>query len=127
MSQAVHHISISKRNILLLLLSPAFSRRSFSKTERNGTRYDSSGGGEKRGRLVSSRVGAGERRSLPDLTQASLFFRCASNSLDKLSTTAVIQTTSDYYRYFLRVSSGTTYYKRGIDTKTKLMHHLSYT
>ena len=74
MSQAVHHISISKRNILLLLLSPAFSRRSFSKTERNGTRYDSSGGVEKRGRLVSSRVGAGERRSLPDLTQASLFF-----------------------------------------------------
>ena len=98
----------------------AFSRRSFSKTERNGTGHGSSGWVEKRGRLVSSRVGSGERRSLPDSTQASLFFRFASNRLDKLSTKAVMQTMSDYYRYFLRVSSGTTFYKRGIDTKDKI-------
>ena len=74
----------------------------------------------KNGRLVSSRVGSGERRSLTDSTQASLFFRFASNRLDKLSTKAVIQSMSDYYRYFLRVSSGTTFYKRGIDTKDKI-------
>ena len=31
-----------------------------------------------------------------------------------------MQTMSDYYRYFLQVSSGTTFYKRGIDTKDKI-------
>ena len=46
-------------------------------------------------------------------------------SLDKLSKKkkkekkrnekAVRQSTRDYYRYFLRVSSGATYYERGIE------------
>ena len=38
-------------------------------------------------------------------------------SLEKLSIKAVMQTTSDYYRCYLRVNSGATYYDRGIETK----------
>ena len=59
-SQTVKHVSISRVHIQLLLLSLAFSRRSFSKTERSGTRYDGSGGVIKRGSFVSVRVGSGE-------------------------------------------------------------------
>ena len=85
MTQAVKHVYVSKAQSKLVLSSLAFSRCSFSKTERNGTRQDSSGGVEKRvgsgrvgsGRVVSGRVGSGESRSLPVPTQASLFFRSA--------------------------------------------------
>ena len=88
MTQAVKHVYVSKAQSKLLLSSLAFSRCSFSKTERNGTRQDSSAGGvEKRvgsgrvgsgqfgsGWVGSGRVGSGESRSLPVPTQASLFF-----------------------------------------------------
>ena len=82
MTQAVKHVYVSKAPSKLVLSSLAFSRCSFSKTERNGTRQDSSGGVEKRvgsgrvssGRVGSGRVGSGESRSLPVPTQASLFF-----------------------------------------------------
>ena len=82
MTQAVKHVYVSKAQSKLVLSSLAFSRCSFSKTERNGTRQDSSGGVEKRvgsgrvgsGRVGSGRVGSGESRSLPVPTQASLFF-----------------------------------------------------
>ena len=90
MTQAVKHVYVSKAQSKLVLSSLAFSRCSFSKTERNGTRQDSSGGVEKRvgsgrvssgrvgsGRVGSGRVGSGESRSLPVPTQASLFFRSA--------------------------------------------------
>ena len=90
MTQAVKHVYVSKAPSKLVLSSLAFSRCSFSKTERNGTRQDSSGGVEKRvgsgrvssgrvgsGRVGSGRVGSGESRSLPVPTQASLFFRSA--------------------------------------------------
>ena len=49
------HISISRAHIQLQLFSPAFSRGSFSKTERHG----SSGGMMKRGSFGSGRVGSG--------------------------------------------------------------------
>ena len=73
----------------------------------------------------------------PDSTQASLFFRSALTiapftehfvllaerleqatlSLDKLSIKAVMQTSSECYRHFLRVSSGATLSrKRNRDT-----------
>ena len=95
MTQAVKHVYVSKAQSKLVLSSLAFSRCSFSKTERNGTRQDSSGGVEKRvgsgqfgsgrvgsgrvgsGRVGSGRVGSGESHSLPVPTQASLFFRSA--------------------------------------------------
>ena len=80
MTQAVKHVYVSKAQSKLVLSSLAFSRCSFSKTERKGTRQDSSGGVEKRvgsGRVGSGRVGSGESRSLPVPTQASLFFRSA--------------------------------------------------
>ena len=90
MTQAVEHVYVSKAQSKLVLSSLAFSRCSFSKTERNGTRQDSSGGVEKRvgsgrvgsvrvgsGRVGSGRVGSGESRSLPVPTQASPFFRSA--------------------------------------------------
>ena len=60
MNQAVKHVYVSKTQSKLVLSSLAFSRCSFSKTERNGTRQDSSGGVEKRvgsGRVGSGRVG----------------------------------------------------------------------
>ena len=60
MNQAVKHVYVSKAQSKLVLSSLAFSRCSFSKTERNGTRQDSSGGVEKRvgsGRVGSGRVG----------------------------------------------------------------------
>ena len=60
MTQAVKHVYVSKAQSKLVLSSLAFSRCSFSKTERNGTRQDSSGGVEKRvgsGRVGSGRVG----------------------------------------------------------------------
>ena len=62
MTQAVKHVYVSKAQSKLVLSSLAFSRCSFSKTERNGTRQDSSGGVEKRvgsGRVGSVRVGSG--------------------------------------------------------------------
>ena len=62
MTQAVKHVYVSKAQSKLVLSSLAFSRCSFSKTERNGTRQDSSGGVEKRvgsGRVSSGRVGSG--------------------------------------------------------------------
>ena len=49
------HISISRAHIQLQLFSPAFSRGSFSKTERHG----SGGGMMKRGSFGSGRVGSG--------------------------------------------------------------------
>ena len=55
MTQAVKHVYVSKAQSKLVLSSLAFSRCSFSKTERNGTRQDSSGGVEKR--VGSGRVG----------------------------------------------------------------------
>ena len=122
MNQAVKHVYVSKAQSKLVLSSLAFSRCSFSKTERNGTRQDSSGGVEKRvgsGRVGSGRVGSGESRSLPVPTQASLFFRSAVTiapltyftlrftswtprrgcDADKLSIKAVMQTSSDYNRW----------------------------
>ena len=60
MNQAVKHVYVSKAQSKLVLSSLAFSRCSFIKTERNGTRQDSSGGVEKRvgsGRVGSGRVG----------------------------------------------------------------------
>ena len=51
----------------LLLLSLAFSRCSFSKTEQNRTGHDSSSGVIKRGSFGSGRVGSGERLD-PSLT-----------------------------------------------------------
>ena len=67
MTQAVEHVYVSKAQSKLVLSSLAFSRCSFSKTERNGIRQDSSGGVEKRvgsgrvesGRVSSGRVGSG--------------------------------------------------------------------
>ena len=117
MNQAVKHVYVSKAQSKLVLSSLAFSRCSFSKTERNGTRQDSSGGVEKR--VGSGRVGSGESRSLPVPTQASLFFRSAVTiapltyftlrftswtprrgcDADKLSIKAVMQTSSDYNRW----------------------------
>ena len=127
MTQAVKHVYVSKAQSKLVLSSLAFSRCSFSKTERNGTRQDSSGGVEKRvgsgqfgsGWVGSGRVGSGESRSLPVPTQASLFFRSAVTialltyftlrftswtprrgcDADKLSIKAVMQTSSDYNRW----------------------------
>ena len=123
----------------MLLLSQAFSRRSCSKTKRNGTQQDTSGGVKKWVGAVSGRVESGKRRSLHVSTQASLFFRCtiaiaqitvhfvllaerleqAVLSLDKLSIKSVMQNTSDYCRYFLRVSGGATYYERGIERQNE--------
>ena len=108
------------------------------------------------GWVGSGWVASGERRSLLDSTQASLFFRSAVTivpwlscrdyravtivpftvhfvlqhelleqamfSLDKLSkkndnnNEAVMQNTSHYYRYLLRVSCGATYYEKGIES-----------
>ena len=96
------------------MLLQAFSSHSFSKTERNGTRHNSSGGMKNGGGF--GRVGSGECHSLPDSTQALLFFRSALTIapfnehfvlpaerleqamllLDMLSIKAVMQTTSDY-------------------------------
>ena len=137
MAEALQHISISRVHIQLLLLLLTLSRRSFSKTERNATRHDSSGGVMKQDSFGSGRVRSGERRSLPDSTQASLFFRSALTiapftahfvlpaevleqallSLDKLSENSLakkklrcrIQETTNI---FFRVSSGATYYER---------------
>ena len=95
------------------MLLQAFSSYSFSKTERNGTRHNSSGVVKNGGGL--GRVGSGECHSLPDSTQALLFFRSALTiapftehfvlpaerleqamlSLDMLSIKAVMQTTTD--------------------------------
>ena len=79
------------------------------------------------GRVGSGRVGSGERCFLSDWTLTSLFFshhrdyravywalRLASFeqamlSLDKLSKYALMQNTTDFYRYFLRVSNGNSY------------------
>ena len=83
MTQAVKHVYVSKAQSKLVLSSLAFSRCSFSKTERNGTRQDSSGGVEKwvgSGRVSSGRVGSGHRvgwkpfftRPDPSLTLFSL-------------------------------------------------------
>ena len=82
MTQAVKHVYVSKAQSKLVLSSLAFSRCSFSKTERNGTRQDSSGGVEKRvgsGRVGSGRVGSGRvgwkpffTRPDPSLTLFSL-------------------------------------------------------
>ena len=95
------------------------------------------------------RVGSGELRSLPESTQASLFFRSALTiapfivhfvllverlkqallSLDKLSKTkkrAVMQNARDYHIYFLRVSRGATYYEKGIERQNEC-NHLPYT
>ena len=82
MNQAVKHVYVSKAQSKLVLSSLAFSRCSFSKTERNGTRQDSSGGVEKRvgsGRVGSGRVGSGRvgwkpffTRPDPSLTLFSL-------------------------------------------------------
>ena len=94
------------------------------------------------GWVGSGWVASGERRSLLDSTQASLFFRSAVTivpftvhfvlqherleqamlSLNKLSkkndnnNKAVMQNTSHYYRYLLRVSCGATYYEKGIES-----------
>ena len=40
-------------------------------------------------------------------------------SLDKLSIKYVMQNTSDFYRYFLRVSGRATYYERGIERQNE--------
>ena len=157
MSQAVQHISLSRAHIWSRLFSPAFSRSSFCKTQRKGTRHDSNGGviqwesvgsgrvgsgrvGSGRvgsglvgsGRVGSGRVGSGERRSLPDSTQDSFRstltivpftvhfvllaerLRQAVLTLYRLWKKAVMQNARDYQIYFLRVSSGATYYERGI-------------
>ena len=84
---------------------------------------------------MSGWVGSGEHFSLPDWTLTSLFFshrrdyravywaprfvsfEQAMLSLDKLSKNALMQNTTDFYRYFLRVSNGNSYWKRGIETK----------
>ena len=50
MSQAVKHVSISRAHICLF-------RAFFSKTERNGTRHNSSEGVEKTGKVESAQVG----------------------------------------------------------------------
>ena len=118
MSQAVKHICISRAHMQLLLLSLAFSRCSFCKTEQNGTGHDSCGGVIKRGSFGSGRVN--------DSTQASLFFDPPSLSRRLLCTSfyqlhasnrlcyhsiscqkkkAVMQNKRDYHIYFLRVSS----------------------
>ena len=140
----------------MLLLSLAFSRCSFSKTEQNGTGHDSSGGMIKRGsfwsgrvgsgRVGSGRVGLGERLD-PSLTLFRSTLTIASFivhfvllakrlkqavlSLDKLSKKktkkkAVMQNKRDYHIYFLRVSSGAIYYERGIERKNECIHP-SYT
>ena len=95
---------------------------------------------------VLGRIGSGERRSLPDSTQAPFFFRSALSfapftvhfvllterlkqailSVNKLSKKAVMQNTKDYNIYFLRVSCGATYYERGIERQNEC-NHLSYT
>ena len=62
MTQAVKHVYVSKAQSKLVLSSLAFSRCSFSKTERNGTRQDSSGGVEKR--VGSGRVGSGRVKAV---------------------------------------------------------------
>ena len=105
--------------------------------------------GEEGGWVGSGWVGSGERRSLLDSTQASLFLfgsavtivpftvhfvlqyerlEQAMLSLNKLSKNnnnnnnkPVMQNKSHHYRYFLRVSSGTTYYEKGIESLTKWM------
>ena len=119
--------------------------------------------GEEWGRVGSGWVGSGERCSLLDSTQASLFLfgsavtivpftvhfvlqyerlEQAMLSLNKLpknnnnnnnnnynnnnnnnnnNNKAVMQNKSHHYRYFLRVSSGTTYYEKGIESLTKWM------
>ena len=156
MSQVVQHISLSRAHIWSRLFSPAFSRSSFCKTQRKGTRHDSKGGviqwesvgsglvGSDRvgsgrvwsGRVGSGRVGSGRVGWTPFFTwlDPRLFFRStltivpftvhfvllaecvrqAVLALYRLWKKAVMQNARDYQIYFLRVSSGATYYERGI-------------
>ena len=139
MSQAVKHISISRAHILLQLFSPAFSRRSFSKTERHG----SSGGMMKRGSFGSGRVNAVLYPSGPKPHSFSVRpdYRAVYCALRITSWTPqtgcvitrwavkekrVMQNTRDNIIYFLRVKSGATYYEWGIERQNKC-NHLSYT
>ena len=141
MSQAVQHISLSRAHIWSRLFSPAFSRSSFCKTERKGTRHDSNGGviqweSVGSGLVGSGRVGSGRVGWTPFFTwlDPRLFFRStltivpftvhfvllaecvrqAVLTLYRLWKKAVMQNARDYQIYFLRVSSGATYYERGI-------------
>ena len=127
----------------MLLLSPVFYRRSFSKTERNVTQHDNSQGEEKRGRFGSVRFGSGrvrpgESHSLPDSIQTPIYFRSALRFapftvlfFNKLNSSkrlcyhsisfekAVMQTANDYYRYFLGVCSGAIYFEIGIERQNE--------
>ena len=136
MSQVVQHISLSRAHIWSRLFSPAFSRSSFCKTERKGTRHDSNGGVIQWESVGSGRVGSGRVGWTPFFTwlDPRLFFRStltivpftvhfvllaerlrqAVLSLYRLWKKAVMQNARDYQIYFLRVSSGATYYERGI-------------
>ena len=57
MSKVVKDISISKGSYLVAVVLTSLFQRIFSKTERNGVQYDSSGRVMKRGSVGSDRVG----------------------------------------------------------------------
>ena len=120
-------------------MSPAFCSATASKTPVTNTYHQWRRWSDKTGEFRVGSARSSERRSSPNSTQASLFFRSAVTyapftghfvllaerlkqavlSLNKLFVKAVMRTTSDCYRYFLRDSIAATNYKRGIVSQTK--------